>query len=94
MPERGFAFGGQRVDELVGLSGLDDLAALNMAALTQLGEFAIDLLVIGFPEKADRGVECLGELVTRHGALGQAREDGVGEGQGPDSFQVGMVAKY
>jgi hypothetical protein len=52
------------------------------------------LLVIGLPEKADRGVECLGELVTRHWTLSQAREDGVGEGQGPDSFQVGMVAKY
>src|SRR6202041_1309281 len=54
MAERSFALSRQRIDQLVGFAGLDDLAPLNMAALAQLGELAIDLLMVGLPEKADR----------------------------------------
>src|SRR5579862_4033638 len=81
MAERDFALSRQRIDQLVGLAGLDDLAPLNMAALAQLGELAIDLLMVGLPEKADRGIERLGELIARHRPFGQAGEDGVGKGQ-------------
>ena len=50
--------------------------------VAQLGELAIDLLMVGLPEKADRGIERLGELIARHRTFGQAGEDGVSEGQG------------
>ena len=82
MAERGFALGRQRVDQLVGLAGLDDLAALNVAAVAQLGELAIDLLMVGLPEKADRGIERLGELIARHRMFRQACEDCVSKRQG------------
>lgn len=81
MAERGFALGRQRIDQLVGFAGLDDLAPLNMAALAQPGELAIDLLMVGLPKKADRGIERLGELIARHGMFRQAGEDGVSKGQ-------------
>jgi hypothetical protein len=50
-----------------------------MAAVAQLREFALDLLVVGFPEKPDRGIERLGELIARHRTFGQASQDCVTE---------------
>jgi hypothetical protein len=48
-----------------------------MAAVAQLRQLAVDLLVVGLPEEADRGVEGLGELVARHRPFGQAGKDRV-----------------
>src|ERR1700732_2878884 len=48
-----------------------------MAAVAQLRQLAVDLLVVGLPEKADRGVKSLGELIARHRPFGQAGEDRV-----------------
>ena len=53
VPQRGSAFRGQRIDQFVGFAGLHDLVALDVAAVAELGEFAIDLLVVGLPEKPD-----------------------------------------
>ena len=88
MAERDFAPSRQRINQLVGFAGLDALAPLNMAALAQLGELAINLLMVGFPKKADRGVERLGELIARHGVFRQAGENGVSKGQGAISRPV------
>src|ERR1700731_845928 len=48
-----------------------------MAAVAQLAQLAVDLLVVGLPEKTDRGVKSLGELIARHRPFGQAGEDRV-----------------
>src|SRR5689334_9493268 len=53
-----------------------------MAAVAQLRQLAINLLVVGLPEETDRGIEGLGELIARHRPLGQAGEDRVGKRHG------------
>ena len=81
VPQRGSALGGEGVDQFVGLARLHDLAALDIAPIAQPREFAIDLLVVGFPEEPDRRVERLGELIARHRTLCQACKDRVAERQ-------------
>ena len=87
MPQRGPAFRRRRVDQLVGLAGLHDLMALDVAAVAVLREFAIDLLVVGLPEEPDRGVERLCELIARHRPLRQAGKDCVTERQTADPLK-------
>src|SRR4029453_630195 len=77
MPERGSSLRREGVDQLVGLAGLDDLAALDMAAVAKAGELAINLLVVGLPEESNRRIEGLGELVARHRTFGEAGKDRV-----------------
>src|SRR5436853_4978259 len=48
-----------------------------MAAVAQIRQLAVNLMVVGLPEEADRGVEGLGELIARHRPFGQARKDRV-----------------
>jgi hypothetical protein len=54
-----------------------------MPAVAKFRELAIDLLMVGLPEKADRGIERLGELVARHRMFGQTCEDCVTQGHRP-----------
>eukprot|EP01035_Chromulina_nebulosa_P036629 gene36628-biopygen24095 len=60
VPQGGAAAGSEGVDELVGFAGLHHLATLDVATVAQPRQFPVDLLVIGLPEEADRGIECLG----------------------------------
>src|SRR5436853_1837760 len=73
--QRGSALGCEGIDQLVGLARLHDLAALNVAPFAKPREFAINLLMVGLPKETDRGVERLGEFITRHRTFRQTCED-------------------
>src|SRR6201996_8703701 len=93
VPQRRLAVIRQRIDQLVRLAGLHHLAGLDMAAVAQLRQLAVDLLVIGLPEEADGGVEGLGELIARHRTFRQASEDRVAERHGLLRVSLTLCAK-
>src|SRR5579872_2903297 len=91
MPESSPAFRRQGIDKFVWLAGLDDLTPLNVTPLAQLGELAVNLLMVSLPEKADRRIKGLGELITGHRMLGQAGQNGITKRQRSQLLHFGKV---
>src|SRR5216684_6681792 len=79
VPQRRSTLGREGIDQLVWLTRLHDLAALDVAPIAEPSEFAINLLVVGSPEEPDGCVERLGEFIARHRTFRQAYKDRVTE---------------
>jgi hypothetical protein len=48
-----------------------------VAAFAKLGEFTVDLLVVGFPEEANGRIERLGKLIAAHRTFRQTGKNRV-----------------
>src|SRR6202795_3092652 len=79
VPQRRSALGREGIDQLVWLTRLHDLAALNVAPVAEPCELAINLLVVGSPEEPDGRVERFGELIARPRLSRPAYKDRVAE---------------